>query len=220
MFVPIVPFVPHTNVVNKTIVYGDTVLSLKDSGNNLKVTSISNVSEYSLESCLKTIFESNSNVVFNTIQYSKSDKKLYFYTNTEISKKAWEDSKINTYKPLTSSSEILEEVKKILMAEKNKDDDCISLYDIAQLMKNKNYQYETMKKSYESRLENMINDKYRNSRIVVHNFDYEKSELRISFKYFKTYDTICFAKKNGDLYVSESESLWDKNVLVTLGDSL
>ena len=88
MFVPIVPFVPHTTVVNKTIVYSDTVLPLKDVGSNLKVTSISNVGEFSLESCLKKIFESNPKVVFNTIQYSKSDKKVYFYTDKEISKKA------------------------------------------------------------------------------------------------------------------------------------
>lgn len=78
MFIPIVPFVPHTTVINKTIVYSDTVLSVNDSGNNLKVTSISNVNESSLEKCLKTIFESNPNVIFNTIQYSKNDKKVRF----------------------------------------------------------------------------------------------------------------------------------------------
>lgn len=72
MFVPIVP---NTIVVNKTIVYSDTVLSLKDTGNNLKVTSIENVSEISLENCLEKIFESNPNVIFNTIQYSNDDIK-------------------------------------------------------------------------------------------------------------------------------------------------
>ena len=55
MFIPIVPFVPHTTIVNKTIVYSDTILPLKDSGNSLKVCSISNVSEYSLENCLRKI---------------------------------------------------------------------------------------------------------------------------------------------------------------------
>ena len=97
MFVPIVPFVPHTTVINKTIVYSDTVLPLKDTGNNLKVTSISDVGEFSLESCLKTIFESNPNVIFNTIQYSKNDQQVYFYTNQEISTKEYEESKIFKY---------------------------------------------------------------------------------------------------------------------------
>ena len=69
---------PHTTVVNKTIVYSDTVLPLKDAGSNLKVTSISNVSEFSLESCLKKILESNPNVVFNTINIQKTIKKFIF----------------------------------------------------------------------------------------------------------------------------------------------
>ena len=51
MFIPTVPPVPHTTILNKTIVYSNTVLTLKDLGKNLKITSIENVSEYSLESC-------------------------------------------------------------------------------------------------------------------------------------------------------------------------
>ena len=81
MFVPVVP---HTTVVNKTIVYSDTVLSLNDKGSNLKITTISNVEEFMLDDCLRIIFESNPNVIFNTVQYSKNDKKVYFYTDKEI----------------------------------------------------------------------------------------------------------------------------------------
>ena len=77
MFIPIVP---HTTVINKTIVYSDTVLNLKDLGDNIKVTSISDVDEFSFEFCLKKVFESNPGVTFNTIQYSKENKKIYFYT--------------------------------------------------------------------------------------------------------------------------------------------
>ena len=46
-------FIPHTTVVHKTIVYSDTVLPVKDTGNNLNITSIANVDEESLESCLE-----------------------------------------------------------------------------------------------------------------------------------------------------------------------
>ena len=67
MFVPVVPIIPNTTVVNKTIVYSDTVLPLKDKGNNLKISSVE-VSEYEMEYCLKTIFESNPNVTFNTLR--------------------------------------------------------------------------------------------------------------------------------------------------------
>ena len=81
MFVPVVP---HTRVENNTIVYSDTVLPLKDLGNNLRVNSISNVGEYSLENCLKTVFKSNPDVVFNTIQYCKEKKRVIFYTDKGI----------------------------------------------------------------------------------------------------------------------------------------
>jgi len=224
MFVPIIPVVPHTTnttVVNKTIVYSDTVLPVKDLGGNLKVNTISDVSEYSLERCLKIIFESNPNVIFNTIQYSKNEEKIYFYTNKEISTKAWKDSKVSTYKPLTKSSEILEEIKNLLVSEPNKDNDCISLYDIAQLIKRKNTEYERDKHSCDNHFDYVISSKYlSSSRIVVYDFDYDKSELRIGFKYKKDYDDIIFAKEDEDLYLKESESYRGKEILVELGDSL
>lgn len=217
MFVPIVP---HTIVINKTIVYSDTVLPLKDRGSNLKVTSISNVSEYSLESCLKIIFESNPNVIFNTIQYSKNDKKVYFYTNEEISTKKYEDSKIIKYKPISSSTEILEELKNILVSEKNKDNDCISLYDVLHLLKKEDYQYSNTKESYESRLEYLINNKYDDVSIMVDGFDYDTNELIIYFRYFIKYDKIKFTKKDGDLFITQSETYRGNDVLAVLGDTL
>ncbi len=106
MFIPTVPPVPHTTILNKTIVYSDTVLTLKDLGKNLKITSIENVNEYSLESCLKTIFGSNPNVIFNTIQYSRNDEIVYFYTNKDITTKAYEERKFESYKPVNSNFSI------------------------------------------------------------------------------------------------------------------
>ena len=54
MFVPVV--VPahygHTTVINKTIVYSDTVLNLKEKGRNLQVTSVS-VNENLFERCIQ-----------------------------------------------------------------------------------------------------------------------------------------------------------------------
>lgn len=220
MFVPIIPTVPHTTVVNKTIVYSDTILPLKDSGNNLKITSISNISEYSLESCLKTIFESNPYVIFNTIQYSKNDKTVYFYTNEEISTKKYEESKIIKYKPISSSTEILEELKNILVAEKNKDKDCTSLYDVLNLLKKENHEYKRITNSYKSRLEYIINNKYDNVGIIVYGFDYDTNELRIGFRYFENYDEIRFTKKDGDLFITQSETYRGNDILAVLGNTL
>ena len=104
MFVPCIPIVPRTTVINKTIVYCDTVLSLNDVGSNIKIASISGISENELEKCLKIILEANPDVVFNTIQYSRSDKKVYFYTDKVINTKTYEESKYKKYKPITTNA--------------------------------------------------------------------------------------------------------------------
>lgn len=223
MLVPIVPFVPHTTVINKTIVYSDTVLSLKDTGNNLKITSISAVSEFSLESCLYIIFKSNPNVVFNTIQYSKKDKKVYFYTNQDITTKVYEESKFTNHKPITSRTEILEEVKKVLLAKKSKDDNCISLYDVLILLKKINNEYQNVGKRFENRFDYIVREKLNESSSVVYNgFDYERNILHISFKKYRwsSWDDIYFSKEDGDLYVAKSDSLYTNEVFSALSSSL
>lgn len=212
-------------IINKTIVYSDTVLPLKDGGSNLKVTSISNVSEFSLEKCLKIIFESNPTVVFNTIQYSKNDKKVYFYTNEVISTKEYENSVITKHKPISSSKEILEELKNIFVAEKNKDNNCISLYDLLTLLKKVNFKYENLIESYERRLDYLIKCKYYRAHIRVNSFDYNTNELIIRFgyedyKYDINFDKIKFTKKDGDLFVTESETYRANEVLAVLGKEL
>ena len=222
MFVPIVPFVPHTTVVNKTIVYSDTVLPLKDTGSNLKVTSIKNVSEHSLESCLKTIFESNPNVVFNTIQYSKNDETVYFYTNKQINIREFEESKFIKYKPINSRSAILEEVKRLLTSDKITNNDCISLYDVAVLISQKNYRYETLKDSYQKYFNRIIKSAFgSSSNLAIYNFEYDKNELGIGFNYIgNNYDKITFIKKESDLCISKSESFWAKKILTIIGVEL
>ena len=213
----------NATVVNKKIVYSDTVLSLKDLGSNLKVSTISDVGEYSLERCLKIIFESNPNVVFNTIQYSKNNNKVYFYTNQEISTREYEESKFTKYKPITSSSEILEETKSILLTEKNNSSDCISLFDIAQLLKKMQHDYDMIKERYKSQFKSIIKNAFGDSSdIVIYDFDYKKKLLKIGFKRWHSgdYDDICFAKQNDDLYIVKSKSWYDKDVFAELSSGL
>ena len=222
MFIPVAPYT-STTVINKTIVYSDTVLNLKDLGNNIKVNSIKDVSEFELERCLKTVFESNPDVTFNTIQYSKNDKKVYFYTNKEITKKTYEESKLKKYKPIALKIEILEEVKNVLITQKNKDNNCISLYDVAVLLKKFRYEYDSIKKRYENYFEDIVQATFNdNSSVIIYNFDYENKFLRIGFRKLRNsnFDEICFAKQNGDLYVAKSESCWSKEVFEILSSKL
>jgi len=222
MFIPIVPYVPNITVVNKNIVYSDTVLPLKGKGNNLKVTSISNVSEFSLEKCLKTIFESNPDVVFNTIQYSKKDKKVYFYTDQDINIKKFKESKVTKYEPIVSHSQILEEIKKILTSNKIKNSDCVSIYDVLVLTTKMYNNYEELFEKYNERIRPLIKQEFGNyANIGIYNFDYDNNELRIGFTHSgDSYDKITFKKNDNDLFISETETYRAKEILETVGTEL
>ena len=213
-----VPIFPHTNVVNKTIVYSDTVLPLKDIGNNLKVTTIYDVSEYSLESCLRTIFNSNPNVTFNTIQYSKNDKKVYFYTDAEISKKEWEDRNIIFYEPITSSAGILEEVKSVLVQDKCMDSDCVSLYDVLEVVGNRKNSFICYDREFEEWLEVGMDEYYswRLNPYDVEPFDYKNMELTISYRH----DNATFVKAGEDLIIKKSDTYKAQKLLAKCGEEI
>lgn len=214
---------PSPTIINKTIIYSDTILPLKDKGQSLKVTSIEGVSEYSLENCLKVIFESNLDVIFNAIQYSRKDKKVYFYTNKAITTKIYEESKFRNFKPLTSKTEILEEVKKVLLSPKNKDHDCISLYDVLILLRKLNEEYNAIKEKYENKLVNIIKNKIgKDSSLCFHDIDFENKTMHISFKKYKfsDYNEIYLIKQNDDLYVSKSSSRYNAEVFSVLCSTL
>lgn len=211
--------ISNTTVINKTILYNDTVLPLNEFGKNLKITSISNVEEFSLEICLKTIFESNQHAIFPIIQYSKDSKTVYFYTESEISKKSWEEYKANTYK---HSAQILEDVKKLLITDDNKDFDCISLYDVAELMKKVYHTYKNVESRYNKLFNYMVKSHFgSSSNFIICDFDYDKNELHASFNYIgDLYEDIVFSKKDGYLYIFKSESCWSKEVFDVLGFEL
>lgn len=219
MFVPIVP---NATVINKDVVYSDVVVRLKDlAGNNLRIKSISNVGEYSLEKCLKKILESNPDVIFNTIQYSKEKKRVIFYTDKEISTKEYEQSSVTKCNSITNKIEILEEIKRVLVSEPNKDNDCVSLYEVLNLIRKQAKKYEK-DKIFENDLEKKIEECYDNeASVIVYNFDYDTDELPIGFKRFLCFDSynlIKFIKRHDDLFITESNSLYAKEMLAKCGD--
>lgn len=210
--------------VNKTIVYSDTVLPIKDLGKNIIVTTLENIDESSFESCLSTIFESNANTIFNTIQYSKSEKKIYFYTDQKISTKKWEDRNVVNYKPITRKTEILEGIKKILSSKLNENSDCISLYDISKLIERKYQNFDEYESQIESQIKNIMREKYPECIISILGLNNEKNELKIGFnkKGFRPdgYEDIIFSKKDDDLYLKRSESNIGEEILYEAGNIL
>lgn len=218
-----IPFVPRVTVINKNIVYTDTVLPLKDVGNNLSVSSISGVNESDLEGCLREVFKANPGAVFNTVQYSRQNKKVYFYTDKKINTKAYEDSKTHTYKPVHSRIEILEEVKRLLTAEKSKDPELISMYDVAVLLKVFRTEYDNAKAKAESKVKYLANSTFGEGvSIFEHTFDYDKKTLKVRFRRYRSsdYGDIVFSKDNGDLYVASATSPYSSEVLEKLGPAI
>ena len=214
MDIPVVPFVPHTAIVTKTIIYSDDILPFKDSGQNLKICSISDIDTYALESCIKKIFESNPDVLFYTVQYSKEKCMVYFYTNKAITTKAWEESNFSrydlykTYKDIKPTSE---EIVELFTKEKIKDTDCISLYDVSNLIKKYNHEYECLKYKYCKRFNDVLKKcKHVFVREIL-DFYYDKEQLKVAFSFGGDYEIITFSKKNDDLFV-EGEDLFKYNL--------
>lgn len=216
MFVPI-PSSPSVTVVNKTVVYSDTVLPLNDFGKNLNITTIHNVKEYEVELCLKKLFETNLDTTFNTIQYSKKDRKLYIYADKEVSTKAWDEINEWIFAPLVNSQRTKEEINSLLQSEPNLDSECISLSDVIAVYKDYSQKYHSKETKYSAMLKDIVKEKISdNSSIVLYGFDSKNKYVSVGFKRFWKYDdnyeTICFKKKNDVLYLVKSESCWDSKV--------
>lgn len=208
MFIPIVPSVPRVKVINKTVVYSDTVIKLDSLGKNIKVTSVENVNESDFEKCIKFILESNEDVIFNTIQYSKKDKKIYFYTDKNINLSKWINRNLKEYDRINNRESLLEELEYLYdSSNRPKDEDVISLYDIFMLF-SKTYESESkIKGIFVNRIENILKNKISNSIWLYGlSFDYSSRELTLRYSYLKEEKKIVFSKNDDDVYIVRSDS--------------
>lgn len=223
------------------IVYCDKLLSLRDLGSDYKITSIANVDKFSVEECVKTIRESNHQAKFNTVQYSESDQTIYFYTDIKLSTQAWEDRRCVASNQLTSNSEISKQVNEILASETSQDNNWVSLYDVATLIKKVADDYNKMKEQYYyfySTMNRMLDSKWKFTMVKLYGFDYDHNELIIRVNYIgNIFDEIKFAKQDGEFFITQSAtyngynedeqyvikskpSLYDEELLTSLGPEL
>ena len=223
MFIPFIPIVPETTVINKTIVYQDTVLNLKELGSNIKITSISDIKESSFEECLKTILKNNVNVTFNTIQYSKSEKKIYFYTDKEIKTNAWNNIDIVKYDHIKNNQNIISVLIDIMDHTEACPEDSVNLFEVCELSATTHKKVEKITESYRQKAVTNIHQRYENGTMVVHYFTDNMLHIGIRFHDFKhtEYSHFNLAKENGDLYIYESKNsvghdLIDKDIVLSL----
>ena len=222
MFIEMVPDVPNTTVINKKIVYSDTPLEINEESNNIPVRSIiSGVSKYSLETCLRMILESNPDIVFDTIQYSKTNRELYFYADSKISAQTWIDrTKGPALNVLNTSKEISKALTDSLSYDIPEETDCISLYDVSRVVAKYAKGFDSVKDKYEKSIRNRLNEEFYDTSLAIYGLDYKENKLSVGFKYFSDYDKIVFAKKDDDLYIVESESWHAQDLLVHVGKYL
>lgn len=132
--------------------------------------------------------------------------------------------------PQAANIEILKELRKILLTDKIKDDGqisirdkYISLFDIQPLIADQKQKFENTKNFFETKLVNRLEKIYNNYRVIIHDFNYEKKELRIGFTTSNSYmncSTIRFSKNGENLYLIDSETIYGDDVFKECKDIL
>lgn len=148
------------NVINKLVIYKDEPA--------IQLTSINEIDENSLEDCINTIVSSNSDVIFNTIQYSKKAKTLHFYTYNAINTKEWYKKRENNeHHELATISDILGEIKKVLISSDKPENSCMSVNDnpslisidiVSELLREKTQEERKTKKNFEAKTREILEE--------------------------------------------------------------
>ena len=137
---------------------------------------------------------------------NKENEKQINLTNNVI--KATE-----TYDPVSSTKEILEELKKILEQKKSKNEMYISIYDVINLVRKK---YENEKRLDYYLHQNIKHQTGIDSLFLDTEFDFKNMELIISYHCNKMF----LKKENGDLIITRSQYHKAKDILGKCGNEI
>lgn len=243
-YVPIIPVrgtdTSTIKIVNKTIVHSDTVLNVKDLGENIKVTEVTNISKDDLKSFLNKIFENNKDVLFNTIQYSEDKKKVWIYANEKINVDCWKNRNLKTY-TYVDPNNLIGYLSALINDSKNglitvQDDSngkmmipisqsskYVSIDVINKIQMKKTKEMKDSRNKIESQFKakfKSIENKYVSLPWFIEEFKYQDNTLKIRFNPQndnKRYD-ITFGKKDDDLYIVSSNYYDDESILLNYSD--
>lgn len=130
------------------------------------------------------------------------------------------EEKVYEYNPVTSSAEILNEMKYILETDKNVDENsnytpitldesCVSLATIYSVITNELHNFKEKKEYFAQSIYSCLKKHYNDSKTVLYDLDFEKDEISIGFEKYRedwNYDKIVFGFYNNDLYLKSSET--------------
>ena len=225
MYIPVLPPNPYTiSIIHDELIYGDIFINPSDLGKNIKSTFISNIGEISLEHCLKTILEANKNTTFHTIQYSRKQKKLCFYTDTDLDITSWKEKEIQPAKNAYTQEEITKTIIDVFNNETIYDQDCTSIYEVLMIYKDLDKRI----KQFHSAIENKISNKLKENvdsdiYCSVHDYDYDKDILPIhcSSRYSSFWDKYQYTKTpNGTSKENKIEGFHNYNMFGTVSNEI
>lgn len=220
-----IPTVSETNILEQEILYKDQVLDFNGAFDRTITKCIEQVGEYSLETCIKMILEENPGVLFKIIQYSKRYKKVYFYTDHEISTEAWDKRNTIYTRTLKDNDAIARELYNTLIADNQEYSDCISLYNIRKLLTGIYFQYEKIIKGHQLYVKNAIQRNEQNKIVYVQDITAYGGKIIIEFcsgySFSYTDYKIVFEKANNNqFYVKESNYYYAEETLKQINRKL
>lgn len=212
-----VPFINDINITERTILYSDKILNLKENGILLCITTINNISPYMLENKIEEIFNTHKDINYYMIQYNEKDKLLIFYTyeplisNNKIiiKQKSLKDDRLyNYYEEIQKEFENLNIIESMIPL---KNENTVSLKDIINT-------YNIIKQKYQEQITKVI-DKFNNilakrekkePKYCKIDLNSEKNEIEYSYELWDEYSdsasyTIIIKMINNKLFFSEFE---------------
>lgn len=130
------------------------------------------------------------------------------------------EEKVYEYNPVTSSTEILNEIKYILETDKIIDEDsnytpitldesCVSLATIYYVITNELHNFNEKKEFFAQTIDTCLKKHYNDSRTILYDLHFEKDEISIGFEKHREdwdYSKIVFGFYNNDLYLKSAET--------------
>lgn len=118
------------------------------------------------------------------------------------------------------NNRIFDEIDKILKQDINMDYNCISLYNVFVLIKDKYDEYNNLINHYRKTIGHMLYNDFVNVYVNIDDFDYENECLKIDLYIYKKHYNVIFSKKDNDLYIVSSQIKEKDKIMILIGNKV
>ena len=201
---------------NINIIYSDNIIPFEETNQSKCVASFCGVSEWELEKCIKEIMDDNKEVIFNVIQYSKDDNRVFFYTDKPICIP-------NEYrKEKEVEKSLFSVVNDILRYKDDLNEELISLHNLLYVIRGLDEKSKLDKNSLKYDVQMDISVRLGYDKLELFDINYIDNSLVMLFKKDKKSDfkPITFIKENGELKVLKSDSEYAEDILLAARKTL